>query len=376
MRSKIGMDPQARERRHLAQVTPYYFPSNGGIASFVTGLSNGLERAGYSCSVVCEEGGAAPHVRVVGGPKLIKTLKTFAHLFSLRPDIVHVHGHWYLMIGALAYSRLFRKPALLTTHLDRIPATPMRRRLLGWLMNRFDQVVSVAQYIQELDERNFKLRRPMLSVIYASIDIPAEHITPKEHATRLVAVSNFAFEAKTQGVAMLVRSMKLIAEQYPDAQLDIIGDGHYRGLVEEAVRETEGYGTVRLLGSMGPERVRSCLLEADAFVHVSLQDVLPMVIFEAMSVGLPMVVYPVGGIPEVLKNGVNSVYVEPDCGSIAAGIKRVLGDPALRLQLHKRCLADVQRFSWEASVVAYDDVYRCAEASRPRQRRIKGYLES
>lgn len=364
------MSSEVRTRYHIAQVTPYYRPCSGGITSFVTGLCDGLERNGFDCSVVCNEGDAAARVRVAKGPKLVVAFRTFAHLAALRPDLVHVHGHWYLMLGALAYSRLFRTPSLLTTHTDKVPDRAIKRRLLSWLMNRFDYVVSVSHYIQKVERQNFRLLRPKCSVVYAGIDIPAEHITIRDRPTRLIAVCLFAWEAKTRGVALLARSMKSIVERYPDVRLDIIGDGPYRHIVEEAIAEVDGNGFIRLLGAMSRSEVRDHLLRADIFVHISLQEALAIAILEAMSAGLPIVANPVGGIPEVLKDGVNSIHVQPDCGSIAEGVSMLLADKALRSRLHERCLRDVQHFSWDASIASYADIYRQAAEHRYARTRL------
>lgn len=343
---------------HIALVTPYFFPANGGIASFVTGLRDALVSLGHRCSVITVEGAQAHGVEIAAGSKLAIALNVLVCLARLRPDVVHVHGHWYLMLGALAFARIFRCPLVLTNHTDRVPVGRMRRHLLSWLMNRFDQVVSVSRFMQAREQQWFKVTRPRRSIVYAGIELPDQPVVLRENAVRLVAVSNFVWEAKTEGVALLVRSMKEVTRRFPDARLDVIGDGPYRHLVEEAIQVSGMGGRVHLLGAVPSPRVRQELLSADMFVHVSFQDALPMVILEAMSVGLPIVATPVGGIGEILTADRNSILVDLNCSAVADGISRVLADGGLRRRLRDQCLRDAKRFEWAAAGAAYDAIYR------------------
>jgi glycosyltransferase involved in cell wall biosynthesis len=233
----------------------------------------------------------------------------------------------------------------------------MRRHLLSWLMNRFDEVVSISRFMQAREAQWFKVARPRRSIVYAGIAVPERPVALRANAARLVAVSNFAWQAKTEGVALLVRSMEEVRRRFPEAHLDIIGDGPYRHLVESAIQDSGTAGVVRLLGAIPSSRVREEMLSADAFVHVSFQDALPLVILEAMSIGLPIVATPVGGIGEILKAERNSVLVELACPAVADGISRVLADSSLRRRLQEQCLQDVERFTWDATGAAYDGIY-------------------
>ena len=76
------------------------------------------------------------------------------------------------------------------------------------------------------------------------------------------------------------------------------------------------------------------LVAADLFVLPSRQEGLPVVLMEATSVGMPIVATAVGGVPQVLTDGVDGLVVPPDSpGDLADAVGRLAADPGLRERL-------------------------------------------
>ncbi len=113
------------------------------------------------------------------------------------------------------------------------------------------------------------------------------------------------------------------------------GEGRQAAPMREAA-DAAGVGSRLALPGFvpfGPE-----LLElyrgADAFVHVSLTEGVPGVIYEAMGSGLPIVATDVGGIRAALDDGAAGLLVPPaDASALVAAIRRLAADPALRREL-------------------------------------------
>jgi len=116
----------------------------------------------------------------------------------------------------------------------------------------------------------------------------------------------------------------------PSAQLLLVGDGSLRPLLE-------GRPGVHLLG-VRPD-VPSLLSAADLFVLASDWEGYPLALLEALASGLPVVACAVGGVPEIVEDGVSGTLVRPgDTAALTAAL-RDLGADAVR----RRGMADAAR---------------------------------
>ena len=98
---------------------------------------------------------------------------------------------------------------------------------------------------------------------------------------------------------------------------------------------------------------------ADLFVLVSDYEGLPMTIIEAMSQGLPIVSSDVGGIHEIVKNGVNGFVVANDLNEFVDRIKKVLDDKKLYLQMSQASKSSYDQFlTVDKMVLSYYDLYK------------------
>jgi glycosyltransferase involved in cell wall biosynthesis len=80
--------------------------------------------------------------------------------------------------------------------------------------------------------------------------------------------------------------------------------------------------------------------QADIFVFPSHDEGMPMAILEAMAAGLPIAATPVGGVPDLIEDGVNGLLTPPhDPPALAKSLERLIADEGLRLRLGARNLA-------------------------------------
>jgi glycosyltransferase involved in cell wall biosynthesis len=100
--------------------------------------------------------------------------------------------------------------------------------------------------------------------------------------------------------------------------------------------------------------VDELLAGADVFVHPSLEDAFPTVLLEAMAAGLPVVASNVGGIPEIVIDGVTGILVPPgDADAIVAALHRTT--PSMCAAALERAQAE---FSTKAWIARLETVYR------------------
>ena len=128
----------------------------------------------------------------------------------------------------------------------------------------------------------------------------------------------------------------------PATDLTIIGDGPDRDRLERHAREAGLNGRVRFVGSLPREEVLHALAGAEAAVLSSDWENFPHAAVEALAVGTPLVATEVGGVGEVVRDGVNGLLVPP--GSPEAfghALQRLLDSPELQTRLSDGARASV-----------------------------------
>lgn len=147
-----------------------------------------------------------------------------------------------------------------------------------------------------------------------------------------------------KGHADLISAFRAIADQdgLPSVRLLLVGDGPERSRIERLVATLEP--RVVLAGHVTDPW--PLLNAADIFVLPSRSEGSPLVIFEAMSAGLPIVATSVGGVPETLTNGEDALLVAPSQpAALASALSRLVRDELLRNQLGMAARATLERYS-------------------------------
>jgi glycosyltransferase involved in cell wall biosynthesis len=105
----------------------------------------------------------------------------------------------------------------------------------------------------------------------------------------------------------------------------------------------------RLLGAVPRERVLELLAAADATVLSSAWENFPHVLVESLAVGTPVIATRVGGVPEIVEDGVNGLLVPAgDPPALAAAVERFFDDADLRARLAGAARGSVARFAPDA----------------------------
>lgn len=158
-----------------------------------------------------------------------------------------------------------------------------------------------------------------------------------------------------QPVKRVVELVRVVGE-VDGVELVLIGDGPQRPLVEAAVA-AHAPGRVHLAGFR--DDPAPLLRASDVFVLPSAAEACPMALLQAMACGLPVVASRAGGIPEVVRDGVDGLLVDTgDDHQLRSAIRRLAGDAPLRRRLGERGRARVaERFTVRHCVDDLLDVY-------------------
>lgn len=141
----------------------------------------------------------------------------------------------------------------------------------------------------------------------------------------LLFLSRFIQE---KGVLELIAAFQKIRCKYPQARLILAGDGPAMKDVTEQVKERGLEGDVAIPGYVRDREKADLFSQADIFVLPTRHgEGCPVSLLEAMAAGLAVVTTPVGGVPEIIKDGVNGILLQdtqPE--TVAAAIDTLLAD--------------------------------------------------
>lgn len=145
------------------------------------------------------------------------------------------------------------------------------------------------------------------------------------------------------------------------AQITFVGAGPDQQALIEALAGQGLTDRVELVGWLDPPAIRDRLSRAIAMVLPSRRENYPLVLLEAMAAGVPVVTTRVGGIPEMIEDGLSGLLVPPDDPSaLATALARVSSDDGLRDRLIEGGREVAERHRWDRIVAQLVDEYRLA----------------
>jgi glycosyltransferase involved in cell wall biosynthesis len=181
--------------------------------------------------------------------------------------------------------------------------------------------------------------------------------------------------SRQRGQDVLVEALPSLRERVPDVRVLMVGDPHprpadraYRGELAERAGRLGVAEQVVWTGAV--ERIADVYAAADAVVNPTRRESFGRVAAEALLAGRPVVSTRVGGVPEVLRDGVDGLLVEPDSpDALAAAVVRVLTDPDLAARLVDAGAERVRReFSRERSLAGFAEAVWALESGAPAAR--------
>ena len=138
--------------------------------------------------------------------------------------------------------------------------------------------------------------------------------------------------SREKGHEVLLDALKLLREEGREFTAVFAGGGPLLRKLKEKAAGAGLEGSVIFMGERSD--VEQILPALDVYAHPSLSDTLPVSLLEAMASGVPVVASRVGGIPQVVEDGVTGLLVEPgEPGVLASALGRLIGDPALSAKL-------------------------------------------
>jgi glycosyltransferase involved in cell wall biosynthesis len=162
-----------------------------------------------------------------------------------------------------------------------------------------------------------------------------------------------------KGHRYLIEAMPAILHGAPETWLVIVGEGSLEGELRSLAASLPGRAAERIVFTGRREDVAAITGEIDVAVLPSLREAQGISILEAMARRKPVVASAVGGIPEVLTNGLDGLLVPPaDPAALAEACIRLACSPELRVRMGEAGRATVEaRYSLDAMVHQIEEIY-------------------
>jgi glycosyltransferase involved in cell wall biosynthesis len=369
--SGYGALPKDHVRKVLVAV-PYFHPRIGGLENYAYHIVNDLRSRGWEVVVVCSDSAVKSVVRetmygcvvyrlpvwrvVSNTPVHPRWLLMLRHIvLAERPDVVNAHMPVPYM-GDMAVLAARRTPAVVTYH-----AGSMKKNRRGtdwpiyfyeklWLpcvLNRASAVICGSDFV-----RFSFLRRWLRKSVTITPAVDTGLFVPGESSKvqgRLVFVGDFRDSRK--GLDVLLRAV----QRLHGVSLRVVGAG-----------EGEPQKDVEYLGVLSGRNLIREIQLAQALVLPSTTEAesFGMVLIEAMACGTAVIASRIGGVPGVVRDGVDGFLVAPnDSEALEAAIGRIVGDSDLSRTMGAAGRKRVeQEFDWAArGAVTAEILLRAAE---------------
>lgn len=330
----------------------------GGASVHLLDLAEGMQQAGHQVTIliggegVVNQRARARGLQIVVLQHLVRPIHPYhdlacwfelrRHFNRLQPDIIHLHSSKAGLIGRLAAVKL-GIPVLFTAHgwafTEGVSAASslLYRLLERWVAPLTDRIITVSEYDRQRALQLSVGSADLLQTVHNGMPAVAAAATAANEAShqhnRLVMVARFEQPKDQQ---LLLQALSLVKG---DWQLQLIGDGPLLEDARQCAAALALSERVEFAGARNDVAVQ--LGRAGIFVLLSRWEGLPLTILEAMRAGLAVVASRVGGVPELVQDGVTGLLVDNEPSAVASALQQLLDDVAVQRQFGQ---AGQQRF--------------------------------
>ncbi len=371
----------------------------GGAENGVVKINPYFRDKGHSIKILASDMGANKKhfhdyvFKSIGPHSPIKVLLFLFHPFSFltlkkvlkeyKPDIVHLHTMTQITPSVLFLLKKY--PTVMTLH---GPETFLSKLLIWYLkpshfkndfydkknltmlgkltyvyfnyiqktvyrfgLKNVDAFIAPSKYIQNLAQSDVS------PIIHVPNFVEARQFHELTNNYNLLFVGRLE---KMKGVEFLIQAMAFIIKAFPQATLTIIGDGSAKTALLNTVKDLQMDKYIQFIGWMENKELDTYYEKASIVVIPSFwPENFPTVCNEAMSIGRPVIGTNIGGIPEIIDDGVNGYLVEPqNPAQIAEKVCNLFLEGELLIKMGRNARKKAEVFSIEKHMEDVEAVYK------------------
>lgn len=301
----------------------------------------------------------------------VLTYLFFNIIYSLRRlkdmDIIHVQWPIPNGLGAIFLKKIYGIPYVNTIHGEEVHLSKRYHMLfaLRWLVNNSSKTITNSNAT-----RKFCLEAGLdpdkIDVIPFGVDTDFFRPIDVDKDENIFQILSVGYLIERKGFEYLIRAMPHVLKKHGNARLKILGSGPLESKLKMFIKQLDLEEELKIIKNVSDEELLITYNSADLFVLPSIVDSqgntegLGVVLLEAMACGIPVIGSDVGGIPDIIKDGVTGLLVaEKNVFEISSSINKIILDDDQREQIRKKGLLRVkEQFNWEIIAEIYENIYR------------------
>ena len=368
----------------VAIITETFLPKVDGIVKVTCLLLDHLSNRGIDALVIAPRYGESPSyhdVPIRSLPSLafplypearlgFATLSLYRDLADFQPDVAHLFHPVMTGIPTMAMLKWMEVPTVTSFHLDyarlanqfRLGALdlgftrPLIDELTKTIFNWSDISLAPSKLVQRQMRRlgienvgwwRRGVDADAFNPAYRSQQMRLEMTAGNPEDTVLIYVGRLSDEKQIEHIRPTLESL-------PNTRLVLVGDGPARPRLERDFADLP----VTFMGYLRGERLSRAYASADIFVFPSGLETFGLVVIEAMAAGLPVVASRVGGVDDIVRDGINGyTFYSGDTAALREGVRKIASSRENMRWMGTQARAYAETQSWDVIMDEVIEIY-------------------
>ena len=288
-----------------------------------------------------------------------------------RVDVIHAHAMFYCAFAAMIAAWRCRCPCVYEIRSAWfLEGRVGRRKLSDWLAaicerfaaRRADVLVVISEGLRDL----YAECKPVVVGNAVSMDVLNRRLPEVSATSHDVRFGYVGSLIPLEGIDLLLRAFGELRKRGIHNKLTIVGGGEHEGICRALARDL-ALDNVEFLGRVSPDQAIRAYEQIDVIVNFRRNEaianvVTPLKPLEAMAMKRVVVVSDVGGMRELVANGVTGIVVKAEAvGALADALARLIDEPHVLRGLANGGYDFVRsQRAWPTIATKYKEVYRAA----------------
>ena len=298
---------------------------------------------------------------------LAATIKLYKIIKNNRFDLIHIQTSKASFLGTIAAKFAKNKNIVYSAHgfnsahaTMNLLSNKFYLYLKKIIINNSVFIAAASKTVKDFIANNTKTDREKIEVIYTGVNFDkfsyARRNSEKNDENQII-IGSCGRLIDIKGHEFLIRSAKLVIEQYHDVNFVIYGEGPLKKYLDDLIVELKI--EKKFIIKDFTKNISEEMINFDIYVQPSMVDSFPLAPCEAMAMGIPVITTKVGGFPEMVTHAVNGYLVNfNDYNDLREKLLYLINNPDKRkefgINAHEYA---VKNFNWSDVAKKYDEIY-------------------